>query len=480
MRTVRWLRRRWSELRFRIILLFAAIALVTYIYSGLIVYQSFLLELPQAKGEDLKQEALALQGELEGALAMGLNPADTLRAALDAGRRGYQARLYDAQGSLLYSTASFAFDAEIIETALAGRRGYAILSASGEGDERGRYVAVSVPLRRGEDIVAVLELASSLREVDYLYNVLSPRLLAGVGFSLLAIAGAGLYIGYNVTRTLGEIERAANRISQGDFNYRITVVSNDEVGRLAQTINSMAEELQHLSRARAQFLSKVSHELRTPLTIIKGFCLTLLRQSPPAEDVRSLQIIDQQTDYLTHLVTDLLELSRLEAGRLKLHRQRIDFVALVREIMESLGPRAKEQNVAFSVALSMEGGTDGVMFEVDPQRMRQVLYNLLDNALGHTNSGGEVRLGLEVDGERVVVQVQDNGEGIPAEKLPYVFDRFFQVDPARSGAGLGLAVVKELVEAHGGTASVESEVGRGSTFTISLPLSGPITGDSDV
>ncbi len=349
MSTIRWLRRRWSELRFRIILLFAAIALVTYIYSGLIVYQSFLLELPQAKGEDLKKEALALQDRLEEALAANLDPVDTLRAALDVSPRGYQARLYDVQGALIYATASFAFDAEIIETALAGQRGYAVLSPAG-GEDGGRYVSVSVPLRRGEAIVAVLELASSLEEVDYLYSVLSPRLLAGVGFSLLAIAGAGLYLGYNLTRTLREIERAANRISQGDFAYRIAVTSRDEVGRLAETINHMAAELQHLSQARAQFLSKVSHELRTPLTIIKGFCITLLRQSPPAEDVRSLQIIDQQTDYLTHLVTDLLELSRLEAGRLRLQRQQVDFVALAGEVVESLEPRAEKQGVALSLS----------------------------------------------------------------------------------------------------------------------------------
>jgi signal transduction histidine kinase len=468
MRTIHWLRRRWAELRFRIILLFAAIAVVTYIYFGLIVYQSFLLELPEAKAEDLKKEALALQDKLEEALAASLNPVDTLRAALDVSRSGYEARLYDAQGSLLYSTASFALDAEIIETALAGQRGYAVLAASDKGSEDGdggRYVSVSVPLRRGDDIAAVLELASSLEEVDYLYAVLSPRLLAGVGFSLLAIAGAGLYLGYNVTRTLREIERAANRISQGDFDYRITVTSNDEVGRLTKTINNMAEELQHLSQARAQFLSKVSHELRTPLTIIKGFCVTILRQ-PPEEDIRSLQIIDQQTDYLTHLVTDLLELSRLEAGRLKLQRQRLDLVALVGEVVESLGPRAKEQGIT----LSMEAHPDCVMFDVDPQRMKQVLYNLLENALRHTNAEGEVRLGLEMHEARVIVQVQDHGEGIPAAKLPYVFDRFFQVDPARSGAGLGLAVVKELVEAHGGTVLVESELGQGSTFTISLPI----------
>jgi signal transduction histidine kinase len=176
-----------------------------------------------------------------------------------------------------------------------------------------------------------------------LYAILGPRLLTGVVFSLVAIAGAGLYISRNVTRILRETERAAHRISQGDFNYRIKVTSDDEVGRLTRTINQMAQELQQLSQARAQFLSKVSHELRTPLTIIKGFCVTLLRESPPPDQQRSLQVIDQQTDYLTRLVTDLLELSRSQAGSLQLQVQSVDLVDLAQEVVESLKPQAGEK-----------------------------------------------------------------------------------------------------------------------------------------
>jgi two-component system sensor histidine kinase BaeS len=346
---------------------------------------------------------------------------------------------------------------------MASGKGYSVLYAPARSE---RYLSLSIPLSKGEETVATLELASSLAEADRLYALLWPRLLSGVVFSLVAIAAAGLYISRNVTRILRETERAAHRISQGDFDYRIKVTSDDEVGQLTRTINQMAQELQQLSQARAQFLSKVSHELRTPLTIIKGFCVTLLRESLPPDQQRSLQVMDQQTDYLTRLVTDLLELSRSQAGSLQLQAQSVNVVELAQEVVESLKPRAREQNVH----LLMEKGTESAMAEIDVERIRQVMYNLLDNALKHTDPGGKVKLSIEANDTKVTIQVRDNGRGIPSDKLPHVFDSFFQVEPQTHGAGLGLAVVKELVEAHGGTVAVESEVGKGSTFTVSLEM----------
>jgi signal transduction histidine kinase len=228
----------------------------------------------------------------------------------------------------------------------------------------------------------------------------------------------------------------------------------------------MAQELQQLSQARAQFLSRVSHELRTPLTIIKGFCVTLLRESPAPDQQRSLQVIDKQTDYLTRLVTDLLELSRSQAGSLQLQVQSVDLVDLAQEVVGSLRPRASEKNIN----LFMGKGTERAVAEIDLERIRQVMYNLLDNALKHTDPGGKVKLSIEADDAKVSIQVRDNGRGIPSDKLSYVFDSFFQVEPQAPGAGLGLTVVKELVEAHGGTVLVESEVGKGATFTVSLGI----------
>jgi signal transduction histidine kinase len=460
---LRWIERLWAQLRVRIIFFFAAIALITYAYSGLSAYQALRFELPQAKRTELERQALELKASLEAVLANDMGLVDSLQEIARGGQRAYEIRLYDPDGNLFFSTLDLVPDTDSIWSALAGGEGYNVLYAPVRSE---RYLSLSVPLSKGEEAVATLELASSLAEVDRLYAILWPRLLTGVVFSLVAIAGAGLYISRNVTRILRETEGAAHRISQGDFDYRIEVTSDDEIGQLTRTINQMAQELQQLSQARAQFLSKVSHELRTPLTIIKGFCVTLLRESPPPDQRRSLQVIDQQTDYLTRLVTDLLELSRSQAGSLQLQIQSVDLVDLAQEVVESLKPRAGEQ----SINLSMEKGTESAVAEIDVERIRQVMYNLLDNALKHVDPGGKVKLGIDADDAKVAIQVRDNGRGIPSDKLPYVFDGFFQVEPQAPGAGLGLTVVKELVEAHGGTVSVESEVGKGSIFTVSLGI----------
>ena len=463
MKLLRWIERLWAQLRVRIIFFFAAIALITYAYSGLSAYQALRFELPQAKRAELQTEALELRVKVEELLAQDRGLVDSLQEVTRGGQRGYEIRLHDPHGNLLFSTIDLVPDEDPFWSAIAGGEGYSLLSTPTSSE---RYLSLSVPLSKGEETVAILELASSLAEIDRLYAILGPRLLIGVVFSLVAIAGAGLYISRNVTRILRETERAAHRISQGDFDYRIKVTSDDEVGQLTRTINQMAQELQQLSQARAQFLSKISHELRTPLTIIKGFCVTLLRESPPPDQQRSLQVIDQQTDYLTRLVTDLLELSRSQAGSLQLQVQSVDLVDLAQEVVESLKPRASEQNIN----LFMEKGTERAVAEIDLERIRQVMYNLLDNALKHTDPGGKVKLSINADDAGVTIQVKDNGRGIPSDKLPYVFDSFFQVEPQAPGAGLGLTVVKELVEAHGGTVSVESEVGRVSTFTVSLGI----------
>jgi len=463
MKLLRRVERLWAQLRVRIIFFFAAIALITYAYSGLSAYQALRFELPQAKRTELERQALELKASLEAVLANDMGPVDSLQEIARGGQRAYEIRLYDPDGNLFFSTLDLVPDTDSIWSAIAGGEGYNVLYAPARSE---RYLSLSVPLSKGEEAVATLELASSLAEVDRLYAILWPRLLTGVVFSLVAIAGAGLYISRNVTRILRETERAAHRISQGDFDYRIEVTSDDEVGRLTRTINQMAQELQQLSQARAQFLSKVSHELRTPLTIIKGFCVTLLRESPPPDQRRSLQVIDQQTDYLTRLVTDLLELSRSQAGSLQLQVQSVDLVDLAQEVVESLKPRAGEQ----SINLSMEKGTESAVAQIDVERIRQVMYNLLDNALKHTDPGGRVKLSIDADDTKVTIQVRDTGRGIPSDKLPYVFDGFFQVEPQAPGAGLGLAVVKELVEAHGGTVLVESGVGKGSTFAVSLGI----------
>jgi len=457
---MRCLRRIWGSLRWRIVLMFAAIALITYVYIGVALRFTLVQALPQIKVREVTQQALDIRLAIEAQMREGDPLATVVQGLPNETTLGTVLRVYSATGSLLSENFVLPRDQQMIARALAGEEMTYFVTLA-DGSER--YAVVALPVREGEDIAGVLELASSLREIDSLMGVLQMRLTEGVILSLIGIGGAGLYLGSNTTRVLGEIEKAATRISHGEFDHRIPILSSDEVGQLAQRINSMAEELQALSQVRAQFLSKVSHELRTPLTIMKGFCVTLLRKPRLPEQEHALRIIDQQTDHLSRLVADLLELSRLEAAALRLDLRDIDLVALAGEAVESLRPRAEDKGLE----LRMEAWEDGIHISVDPQRLRQILDNLLDNAFKHTASGGLVQLGIEDDEDRVIIRISDNGEGIPHDRLPHIFERFYQVDAQKAGgAGLGLAVVKELVEAHGGQVWAESEPEKGSTFTV--------------
>lgn len=457
-----WLGQRWSQLRVRIVALFGAIALITYIYSGLSIHQALQEDLVEASAAKLQAGGHQIVAQLEAAVVEGGEAALVLGALSVSEPRGEQIRLFDAGGQLLYATASLTQDGPAVQAALAGQEQLTTLTAGENGE---RFVAVLLPMRRAGRVVGVVELAASLQEVDLLAAVLQPRLLGGLVLSLVAIGGAGIYLARNITRTLGEIERAARHISQGNFQYRITGGGSDEVGRLISTVNEMAAELQRLSETRAEFLSNVSHELCTPLTIIKGFTITLGQEIAAPSQRRVLEIIDQQTDHLTRLVDDLLILSRLEAGGPSLETRQVDLAALGRQVVESLSARARQAGL--HLGFETEDGLAPA--KVDVQRLQQVLYNLLDNAFKHTPAGGHVVLTVSRRKEEVCLAVRDDGEGIPADKLPHIFERFFQVELGSGGVGLGLAVVKEVVEAHGGVVGVESAVGRGTTFVVRLP-----------
>ncbi|MBM4246497.1 MAG: PAS domain S-box protein [Deltaproteobacteria bacterium] len=231
-------------------------------------------------------------------------------------------------------------------------------------------------------------------------------------------------------------------------------------------------ETKRLERVRTDFVANVSHELRTPLTAIKGFAETLL-SSGFADRERALHfvsIIDRQAGRLSRIIDDLLILSDLELGKMRVQRRAVELEPIVREVVELLGEPARRGGVALAIDLSPELRVDG-----DPDRLTQVASNLLDNAIKYTPPGGRVRIAgraLE-DGSAVELSVEDSGVGIPAEDLPRLAERFYRVDKARvrerGGTGLGLSIVKHIVQAHGGSLRFDSRVGTGTTVTVTLP-----------
>ena len=276
-------------------------------------------------------------------------------------------------------------------------------------------------------------------------------------------------------RILGPVEAltaAARQMGGGDLTQRVEVQSNDEIGELAQAFNAMAEGLSRLETLRRNMVTDVAHELRTPLSNIRGY-LEAFRDGvmePKSETIDSLY---EEAMLLSHLVDDLQELSLAEAGQLRLER----VPAALGKILATSISAVRSRAALHGITLHLDLPGDLPIVEVDPQRIEQIMRNLLSNAVVHTPSGGEIVVATSPKEDEIEISVSDTGEGIPPEHLPYVFERFYRVDKSRSratgGTGLGLAIVKQLVEAHGGHIRVESELGHGTQFTFTLPLANP-------
>lgn len=303
-----------------------------------------------------------------------------------------------------------------------------------------------------------------------------------VGAFLLLLAGtalAALVIFRPAQARLRALEDAARRFGEGDLTARAPAIGGDEVSAVADAFNRMAADLAarqaqlvEADRARRQLLADVSHELMTPLTAIRGYAETLgLTQFAPEskEGLRAVKVIQEEGERIERLVGDLLDLARFEAGGISLAQESVD----VDEVFERVAERHAKTAADKQVMIVVEPRDEGLRLVGDPMRIEQAVQNLAANALKHTPPGGVVRLSARQDPARVTLSVSDNGIGIPAEHLPHVFDRFYKADRSRSqsGSGLGLSIVKAIIERHGGTVSVRSTPHVETVFEVSLPLS---------
>jgi signal transduction histidine kinase len=263
---------------------------------------------------------------------------------------------------------------------------------------------------------------------------------------------------------LGDLIDAAESIEAGNYGVRVRARGPRELRSLATAFNSMSGRLESSERERRRLLADVTHELRTPLTIMQGNLEALLDGVYPADPAHLEPILDE-TRVLSRLVDDLRTLSLAEAGALTLHREPTDVGQLLTDSVASFRIQADAAGIELATAL------DGVLpqSELDPVRMREVLSNLLSNALRYTPRGGTVRVGASVADGKLRVSVRDSGPGIAADALPHIFDRFYKSDESR-GAGLGLAIAKSLVVAHGGEIEATSEPGQGTEMRFTFPV----------
>jgi two-component system OmpR family sensor kinase len=343
------------------------------------------------------------------------------------------------------------------------------------GPRRGPVMA---PVQHNDAIVAVVWIPPLTGLQRFAETIGIPLAL---GVLLLLIGGtaiAALVIFRPAQARLRALEDAARRFGEGDLTARAPAIGGDEVAAVADAFNHMAGDLAarqaqlvEADRARRQLLADVSHELMTPLTAIRGYAETLaLPQFVPAskEGQRAVKVIQEEGERIERLVGDLLDLARFEAGGISLAQENVDVDEIFERVSERHAQTAQDKNVAIVV----DRHDEDIRIVADPHRLEQAVQNLAANALRHTPPGGEVRLGAtRVDG-LVRMTVTDNGVGIPPEHLPHVFDRFYKADKSRSqagGSGLGLSIVKAIIERHGGTVAVRSRQGVETVFEIVLP-----------
>ncbi len=271
----------------------------------------------------------------------------------------------------------------------------------------------------------------------------------------------------SIVRPIGEIEATAAKIAEGNLDTRIENKYNDEIGKLSDTINHMAGELDKTERMKNEFISSVSHELRTPLTSIKGWVETIAAIRDPADPNfrRGVQVISSEADRLYSMVEELLDFSRMQNG-LKLDLQLLDLVAEVSDAAIMVERRVELEGLH----LAYDEPEEPMPVMADPARLRQVFINVLDNAVKYSPPHGTVRMDVLSDGNSAFVNISDEGRGIAPDDLENVKVKFFKGKGAVRGSGIGLAVVDEIVTALDGSVDIQSEVGRGTTVTVRLPL----------
>ena len=367
------------------------------------------------------------------------------------------------------------------DTTEAGLGDGSVINASGEYVGN-LYLLVSAETRtgmghmggRGSSASPMLSLA----EEDFLDRINSSLWVAGLAAIAVALV-LGLILTRQITRPVHALTRGARHIASGNLGYRVNVGTKDELGEMAQSFNSMASTLERSEQSRQRLLADITHELRTPLTVIEGTIDGMLDNvfEPDREHLGSIK---EQTTLLTRLIGDLRELSLAESGQLRLNLALTDIVALVRRKISQAEVGAKEK----SIRLSLNVPRNVPEIKVDSTRIEQVIANLLTNAIRHTPAKGSVTVSIKTEASDdaphlnrpgVIISVADTGGGIAAENLPHVFERFYRASDSRSrsegGPGLGLSIVKQMVQAHGGEVWVESESSKGSIFYIALPLS---------
>ncbi|MEC0226545.1 sensor histidine kinase [Paenibacillus alba] len=328
-------------------------------------------------------------------------------------------------------------------------------------------LAVSYPLQTNHTTVGVVRFVTSLTETAKTVNQVSAIFIAVGLFVIAIVAVLGIVLSRTITSSITELKSAAEKMAEGDFSVRANKRYEDELGALADTLNTMAAKILQNEQLKNDFISSVSHELRTPLTSIKGWVVTLSATEENDQNMLKdgLEIIETETDRLTRLVDELLDFAKLDNGHIALWLTPVHLQGLLRHIGKQLAPRAAR----LRISLEVHADDSLPVIHADENRLKQVLINLIDNSLKFTGPQGSIKVYAHSELHQVIITVEDTGSGIDEQDLANVFQKFYKGNIHTAGSGLGLAISDQIIKLHHGQLKISSKVGIGTKVEIYLP-----------
>ncbi|WP_347941466.1 HAMP domain-containing sensor histidine kinase [Peribacillus simplex] len=331
-----------------------------------------------------------------------------------------------------------------------------------------RYIATVTPFISVEENKGYVYMFKDTRDVEDLIAQLNRHFLLATALLLFFMLVIIYFLSKALTRPLIAMKEATTKLSKGNFSVAVPVRSHDELGELAQSIQSLADELNYLKKERNEFLASISHELRTPLTYIKGYADVARRKDlDDSERSRYLEIIHDESERLNRLLDELFNMARMDLNTFTISKETVQLSSFLRNIHEKVLPAFTNERIQLNLECK-----DDLFIDIDPSRFEQVILNLLDNALKYSNKYTVTTIKATECLGRISISIIDQGVGIPPEDISHIFDRLYRVEKSRArdtgGFGLGLSIVKQLVEIQGGTISVKSDLKQGTCFTITF------------
>lgn len=381
-----------------------------------------------------------------------------------------QVQILDNSGILLFDSLASdlignTIDSPDVKSAIEGKQNSTKYKRESTGES---VLSLSYPLVSANQQVGIIRLTSSMDKVDKrISDDTFWYVIFGILVSLVALI-VSFFAASSFVKPINDLIEVSEKLASGDYTAKAYIRGNNEITELANTLNSLSENIIIREDVKNEFISSVSHELRTPLTSIKGWAITLQAQEMQKnEDMmnQGLKIIEDEGDRLSMMVEDLLDFSRLSSSSFKYDKEKLDMVELSKQVHAQLFPRTQSQNIEFNFVTVYKE----IPVFADKNRMKEVLINIIDNAIKFTSENGQIDLIIDQEDGNVFITVKDNGEGIKEDEIAFVASKFYKGSSSKSQTGLGLSICEEIVKAHGGRLVIKSQYGVGTSVIVEIP-----------